>query len=64
MRINGSRRWAHLAHSLDNLESASEAYDQAIRLLPQVAWIGLNAVAQLKELDSKIQTLGSMRQLV
>ena len=56
-RIGGSLQWAHLAHKLDNLESASEAYDQAIRLLPQVAWIGLNAVAQLKELNG-IQTLG------
>ena len=53
--------WAHLAHNLNNLESASEGYDQAIRLLPQVAWIGLNAVTQLKELESNsdIQTLGS-----
>ena len=58
VRINGSLHWAHLAHSLDNLGSASEAYDQAIRLLPQVAWIGLNAISQLKELNSGIQTLG------
>ena len=43
---------------MGNLESASEAYDQAFRLLPQVAWIGLNAIAQLKELNSSIQTLG------
>jgi tetratricopeptide (TPR) repeat protein len=58
MRIRGSLQWAHLAHKHDNLESASEAYDQAIRLLPQVAWIGLDAIAQLKELNSGIQTLG------
>jgi CHAT domain-containing protein/tetratricopeptide (TPR) repeat protein len=58
LRIKGSLQWARLAHDLDNLQSASEAYDQAIRLLPQVAWIGLNAIAQLKELSSGIQTLG------
>ena len=60
-RIRGSLLWAHLAHNLNSLESASEGYDQAIRLLPQVAWIGLNAVTQLKELESNsdIQTLGS-----
>jgi hypothetical protein len=60
VRINGSLIWAHLAHGLGNLCSASEAYDQAIRLLPQVAWIGLHAISQLKELDSDIQikTLG------
>ena len=57
-RIQGSLQWAHLAHNLDNLGSASEAYDQAFRLLPKVAWIGLNAIAQLKELNSGIQTLG------
>ena len=57
-RIRGSLQWAYLAHKHDNLGSASEAYDQAIRLLPQVAWIGLNAIAQLKELNSGIQTLG------
>jgi CHAT domain-containing protein len=58
MRIRGSLQWAHLAHEHDHLGSASEAYDQAIGLLPQVAWIGLNAIAQLKELNSDIQTLG------
>ena len=58
MRIGGSLQCAYLAHKLDNLESASEAYDQAFRLLPQVAWIGLNATAQLKELNSDIQMLG------
>ena len=55
-RITGSFQWAHLAHMFGNLESAFEAYDQAMRLLPQVAWIGLNAIAQLKELNSNIQT--------
>jgi tetratricopeptide (TPR) repeat protein len=54
MRIQGSLQWAHHAHKLGNLESASEGYDQAIRLLPQVAWIGLTAIAQLKELNSTI----------
>ena len=58
LRIRGSLEWARLAHKHDTLESASEAYDQAIHLLPQVAWIGLNAVAQLKELSSDIQMLG------
>jgi tetratricopeptide (TPR) repeat protein len=58
VRIRGSLQWALLAHNRDNLESASEAYDQAFRLLPQVAWIGLNARAQLKELNSSIQMLG------
>ena len=59
IHIKASLRWAYLAHKLDNnLVSASEAYDQAIRLLPQVAWIGLNAIAQLKELSSDIQSLG------
>ena len=58
MRIQGSLQWARLTHNRDNLESASEAYDQAFRLLPQVAWIGLNAIAQLKELNSGIQMLG------
>ena len=49
----------HLAHDLHNLESASEAYDRGVQLLPQVAWIGLSAIlAQLKELNSDIQTLG------
>ena len=59
-RMSGSLQWAHLAHDLNDLKSASEAYDQAIRLLPQVAWIGLNAIAQLKELESNsdIQSLG------
>ena len=57
-RIQGSLQWAHLAHEVGNLGSASEAYDQAIRLLPQVAWIGLNALAQLNELNSDIQSLG------
>ena len=57
-RIRGSLQWAHIAHTLGILRSASVAYDQAIRLLPQVAWIGLNAIAQLKELNSGIQTLG------
>ena len=57
-RIKGSLEWARLSHKFNNLVSASEAYDQAIRLLPQVAWIGLNAIAQLKELSSNIQTLG------
>ena len=56
--IRGSLKWAHIAHSFGTLRSASVAYDQAIRLLPQVAWIGLNAIAQLKELNSSIQTLG------
>ena len=58
IRIMGSLQCAYLAHKLNNLVSASEAYDQAIRLLPQVAWIGLNAIAQLKELNSDIQKLG------
>ena len=58
MRIGGSLLWAALAHIFGNLASASEAYDQAIRLLPQVAWIGLNAIAQLKELNASIQRLG------
>ena len=60
LRIMGSLHWACLAHKGNNLVSASEAYDQAFRLLPQVAWIGLNAIAQLKELESNsdIQTLG------
>ena len=60
LRIMGSLRWASLAHNGNNLVSASEAYDQAFRLLPQVAWIGLNAMAQLKELEfnSDIQKLG------
>jgi hypothetical protein len=55
-RITGSLQleWAQLAHTLHNLESASEAYDQAIRLLPQVAWIGVDAIAQLKGLNSRI----------
>ena len=58
-RIKGSLEWARLAHKLNNnLGTASEAYDQAVRLLPQVAWIGLNATAQLKELNSGIQRLG------
>ena len=57
-RIRGSLQWAHLAHDLHDFGSASEAYDQAFRLLPQVAWIGLNAIAQLKELNSGVQTLG------
>ena len=55
MRIGGSLEWARLDKIL---VSASEAYDQAIHLLPQVAWIGLNAIAQLKELNSDIQSLG------
>ena len=57
-RMEGSYRWANLAHRFYSLEYAAEAYDQAFRLLPQVAWIGLNATAQLKELDSEVQTLG------
>ena len=39
----------------NSLESASE---EAFRLLPQVAWIGLNVIAQLKKLNSDIQMLG------
>ena len=57
-RIRASFQWAHLAHNLNNLDSASKAYDQATRLLPQVVWIGLNAIA--KELNSDIQTLGGL----
>ena len=58
LRIMGSLQWARLCHKFGNLGSASEAYDQAIGLLPRVAWIGLNAIAQLKELNSSIQMLG------
>ena len=58
MRISGSLKWARLSHKFNNFVSASEGYDQAISLLPQVAWIGLNAIAQLKELNSDIQKLG------
>ena len=58
MRIRGSLEWARLSHQFDDLVSASKGYDQAIRLLPRVTWIGLNAIAQLKELSSDIQMLG------
>ena len=56
-RMRASLSLARFTHQLNNLQSASEAYEQAVRLLPQVAWIGLDAVAQLKTLNSKIQTL-------
>jgi hypothetical protein len=55
--MQGSLRWAHLAHNT-NLASASEAYDQSIRLLPEVAWIGSTAITQLAQLSPRIQSLG------
>ena len=57
-RIKASLLWARMAQDLNNLESASEAYDQALRFLPQVAWIGLDAIARLKRLKFAIETLG------
>jgi tetratricopeptide (TPR) repeat protein len=56
-RMTALMEWAHIAHGLEDLTSASEAYEAAILLLPRVVWIGLSAVDQLKQMDSNIQSL-------
>lgn len=58
-RMQASLLYARLTHRKGDLTLASEAYTQAVDLLPETVWIGMDAVSQLNQLTSDFQSFGS-----
>jgi len=57
-RMEASLQYARIMHLRKDFSMASEGYIQAVHLLPQVVWIGLGVLSQLKRFSSDIRSLG------
>ena len=53
-----SLKYSRIMHLCEEFFLASKGYIRAVHLLPQVVWIGLDAVSQLKQFSSDIQSFG------
>ena len=48
--LSAAREWADISHQHNDFSSALEGYQAALQILPQVAWLGLEATSRQDEL--------------
>lgn len=59
--LQAARRWAQTSHHNGDLSSALEGYRTALKLLPKVAWLGINSHSrQHTLLQEKSENLGCL----